>query len=80
VSSFIFLGSTITNAPALLLMDWKMDGVISRAFATTQCLEVLHPLNDLASKETGALRQPRTNQSVNLHTTDDITWTLISLP
>lgn len=61
VSSFIFSGKTITNAPALLLMDWKTDGVISRAFATTQCLEVLHPVNDLASREIGALRQPCEN-------------------
>lgn len=58
VSSFIFLGKTITNAPALLLMDWKTDGVISSIFATTQCLEVLQPARDLASKEMGALRQP----------------------
>jgi hypothetical protein len=72
VSSFIFLGSTITNAPALLLIDWKIDGVISRAFATTQCLEVLHPLNDLASKETEALRQPRISQLVSLHMTRNI--------
>jgi len=39
-------------------MDLKTDDVTSRAFATTQCLEVLHPVNDLASREIGALRQP----------------------
>lgn len=35
-----------------------MLGVRLKTFVTTQCLDVLHPVRDLASREIGALRQP----------------------